>query len=189
MATEHCPECGEPIGRGVKSCACGWSSKPRETKASEASADSNRCTFQIGERRCRYNATIFENQTRTMQHGVCGGHFRPSPQSAEGTLSASEHDAGTPDYSTAAQVAETLRRYLASDRYAPSAAERQVEKEIPRSADGVGDWWARRILRLHELGHPLPQISVAMARQVIRQKSASTEDLLERAAIQGESAA
>jgi|SRR5208282_5751850 len=45
--------------------------------------------------------------------------------------------------------------------------ERQVALEIPKTADGFGTWWARRILRLVELGQVMPSKSVEMAREAL----------------------
>lgn len=185
MATEHCPECGEAIRPRATSCPCGWQATPTKVAGS---TDHNRCTFVIGDRRCRYAAAIYEGQTRGVQHGVCSGHFRPTPHSALETLLQSERDAPTPDHSSAAQLTETLRRYEADKgRYALSEIEQQVHREIPRSADGLGDWWAHRILRLHELGFRLPPASISIARQVVKPQPGTPVDLeatSERAAIQ-----
>lgn len=73
-----------------------------------------------------------------------------------------------------------------------TAAELQVEREFPKPAHGKGRWWARRILRLVELGEPPPFISIRAAQEVLGVSTAAdmrattTDDLLERAAIQGE---
>lgn len=79
----------------------------------------------------------------------------------------------------------------------PSRAETIAEREYPRCEDGFGNWWAKRIIRLAQLGEPVPGAAPTLAAmQVLKLKSIDelaekypphTDDP-ERAATQGDHA-
>lgn len=74
----------------------------------------------------------------------------------------------------------------------PTEAEMIASRRYPKPANGMGTWWAKRILCLVELGVELPLHSVMSAQQVLGVKTAKelreseqpVDD--ERAAIQAE---
>jgi hypothetical protein len=73
-------------------------------------------------------------------------------------------------------------------------AEEIASREYPKPANGFGTWWAKRILRLEELGQKMPLHSIQSAQQVLGVKTAvelreseDPEARAERAAIESES--
>ncbi len=75
----------------------------------------------------------------------------------------------------------------------PTEAEKIVSREYPKPANGFGTWWAKRILRLEELGQKMPLHSLMSAQEVLGVKTAAElrelenpEAEAERRAIQAE---
>lgn len=72
-------------------------------------------------------------------------------------------------------------------RYPVDAIEAQANREYPKPANGFGDWWARRILRMVDLGKDMPLASVLIAKQVVKVWPPVDKELQsERSAIQEE---
>lgn len=80
----------------------------------------------------------------------------------------------------------------------PTEAEQIASKEYPKPATPGGTWWAKRILRLTELGVDLSLSSILAAQQVLgvktaaelrdRERPTNHHDAAERIAIQTEPA-
>jgi len=149
-----CPDCGrDPRGKN-------------KTRAAAQDATRFQCAYELNGVRCRYLGT-FASSVHGAERWYCFGHWRNSTGAvAQLTAEESERFNHGGDYSAAEIIAATLTAYLEAD-FRPTAAELQVQREIPRPTHGVGTWWAERIVRLDDLGHPLPAISVRIAKEVL----------------------
>ena len=114
MARRICPDCKEKLQPPFISCSvCPWT----ESSTAHGDSNTNRCGFEVNGRRCRYVASIFENQLRGVASGVCRGHFRYTDASAIATLEESERLVPMDlDYSSSSIYEATLKAY----RYGPS---------------------------------------------------------------------
>jgi len=191
MQTKTCPECGDDIALSAASHKCGWRAKPRTTPTEQASQDRNRCAWSSGQDRCWYAGTIGHG-TRGDGSLFCRAHILCT-DAAHGQRVVQEslrYTGGNAAYSTAELYAATLGLYISSGIPKRTPIEAQVAEEIPRPENGFGKWWAKRIIRLAELGEPPPPRSIEIAREVLGVKGRdsgidqSPEAIAERKALQ-----
>jgi hypothetical protein len=170
MQTKTCPDCGDDIPYRAKLHSCGWRESAaigNAAKAHPPQPDRYRCAWVTNGDRCRYVGS--SSLGKGTEERFCLGHLNCADATVGAHLvarSMQEIAAGM-DYSGQA-IAAAAARLPPVPR---SAAELQAAREYPKpkggGEDGVGRFWACRIVREFQLGQPTEILPLANALKVL----------------------